>query len=155
LGVYEDLPDQPSGNELKSIVDTVVEKFISGEVDAVDVVYTQFVNSIVQTPKKIRVLPAGYTETEVSDEIREAEYEPSVEAVLEGATHRLISAQIYQAMLDARASEWSMRMMAMKNATDNAGDVIEDLTLEMNKARQSAITQELAEISGGVEAMNN
>jgi F-type H+-transporting ATPase subunit gamma len=155
LGAYEDLPDQPAGNELKAIVDTIVEKFTSGEVDAVDVIYTKFVNSIVQTPAKLRVLPAGFTETEVSDEIREAVYEPSIEAVLEGATYRLISAQIYQAMLDAKASEWSMRMIAMKNATDNAGDVIDDLTLEMNKARQAAITQELAEISGGVEAMNN
>lgn len=155
LGAYEDLPDQPAGNELKAIVDTVVEKFTSGEVDAVDVVFTKFVNSIIQTPTKIRVLPAGFTETAVSDEIREATYEPSLEAVLEGATNRLISAQIYQALLDAKASEWSMRMLAMKNATDNASDVIEDLTLEMNKARQGAITQELAEISGGVEAMNN
>jgi len=155
LGAYEDLPDQPSGNELKAIVDTIVDKFTSGEVDAVDVIYTQFINSITQTPTKLRVLPAGFTETAVSDEIREATYEPSVESVLEGATRRLISAQIYQALLDAKASEWSMRMMAMKNATDNASDVIDDLTLEMNKARQAAITQELAEISGGVEAMNN
>ncbi len=154
LGVYEELADQPAGNELKSIVDTIVDKFMSGEVDAVDVVYTKFVNSITQTPAKIRVLPAGYTETEVSDDIREAQYEPSLEAVLEGATYRLISAQIYQAILDAKASEWSMRMLAMKNATDNASDVIDDLTLAMNKARQGAITQELAEISGGVEAMN-
>lgn len=155
LGAYEDLPDRPAGNELKAIVDTVVEKFTSGQVDAVDVVYTKFVNSMIQTPVKIRVLPAGYVETTVSAEIREATYEPSLEEVLEGATHRLISAQIYQALLDAKASEWSMRMMAMKNATDNASDVIEDLTLAMNKARQAAITQELAEISGGVEAMNN
>lgn len=155
IGAYEDLADQPAGNELKSIVDTIVEKFMSGEVDAVDLVYTKFVNSIVQTPAKTRVLPAGITETEVSDSVRDAEYEPSVEAVLEGATYRLISAQIYQAILDAKASEWSMRMIAMKNATDNASDVIDDLTLEMNKARQGAITQELAEISGGVEAMNN
>lgn len=153
LGVYEDLADQPAGNELKSIVDTIVSKFTSGEVDAVDLVYTKFVNSMVQTPVKLRVLPAGFTETEVSDSVRDAEYEPSVEAVLEGATYRLISAQIYQAILDAKASEWSMRMIAMKNATDNASDVIDDLTLEMNKARQGAITQELAEISGGVEAM--
>lgn len=154
LGVYEDLPDHPSGNELRAIVDTIVDKFMSGEVDAVDVVYTQFVNSIIQTPAKVRVLPAGFTETEVSDAIREAEYEPDLETVLEGATYRLISAQVYQALLDAKASEWSMRMLAMKNATDNASDVIDDLTLAMNKARQGAITQELAEISGGVEAMN-
>ncbi|NCS83202.1 F0F1 ATP synthase subunit gamma, partial [Candidatus Saccharibacteria bacterium] len=79
----------------------------------------------------------------------------SVETVLDGIAYRLVGAQIYQALLDARASEHSMRMMAMKSATDNASDLIDDLTLAMNKARQSAITQELAEISGGVEALND
>ena len=67
---------------------------------------------------------------------------------------RMIGARLFQALLDARASEHSMRMLAMKNATDNAADLIDDLTLAMNKARQGAITQELAEISGGVEAMS-
>lgn len=154
VGVYEDLPDRPAGNELKAIVDTILEKFTSGEVDQVDVVYTKFVNSIVQTPRRLQLLPVGAdAEAEVSEAIREAEFEPSPEAVLEAVVHRLLSAEIYQAILDAKASEWSMRMLAMKNATDNASDVIEDLTLEMNKARQGAITQELAEISGGVEAM--
>lgn len=153
LGAYEDLPDQPAGNELKAIVDTIVGKFTSGEVDAVDIIYTKFVSSIVQTPISQRILPAGFKETEVSHEVRDATFEPDIETVLEGATYRLLSAQIYQAILDAKASEWSMRMLAMKNATDNASDVIEDLTLAMNKARQGAITQELAEISGGVEAM--
>lgn len=153
LGAYEDLPDQPAGNELKAIVDTIVSKFTSGEVDAVDLIYTKFVSSIVQTPLKLRILPAGFKETTVSEEIRAATFEPDIETVLEGATYRLLSAQIYQAILDAKASEWSMRMLAMKNATDNASDVIDDLTLAMNKARQGAITQELAEISGGVEAM--
>ena len=66
----------------------------------------------------------------------------------------MIGARLFQALLDARASEHSMRMLAMKNATDNAADLIDDLTLAMNKARQGAITQELAEISGGVEAMS-
>ena len=156
LGTYEDIADQPSGNELKSIVDTVIDKFLSGDVDAVDVVYTKFVNSMIQTPVKQRILPAGFEASEtISQQVRDAEYEPSVEVVLDGIVHRLISSQVYQAILDAKASEWSMRMMAMKNATDNATDVIADLTLEMNKARQGAITQELAEISGGVEAMNN
>ncbi len=81
-------------------------------------------------------------------------FEPSAEEVLDGVTYRLIEAQLFQALLDARASEWSMRMIAMKNATDNASDLADDLTLAMNKARQGAITQELAEISGGVEALN-
>lgn len=156
-GVYEDLPDKPAGNELKAIVDTILQKFISGEVDRVDVVYTKFVNSIIQTPRRLQLLPVGAdSDAEMNIELlRAAKFEPSPEAVLEAVAHRLLSAEIYQAILDAKASEWSMRMLAMKNATDNASDVIDALTLEMNKARQGAITQELAEISGGVEAMNN
>jgi F-type H+-transporting ATPase subunit gamma len=86
--------------------------------------------------------------------VRDAEYEPTPEVVLDNVVYRLLGAQIFQAILDAKASEHSMRMVAMKNATDNASDLIDDLTLEMNKVRQGAITQELAEISGGVEAMN-
>jgi F-type H+-transporting ATPase subunit gamma len=89
----------------------------------------------------------------VDAHISTALYEPSSDEVLDGIAYRLVEAQLFQALLDARASEWSMRMMAMKNATDNASELADDLTLEMNKARQGAITQELAEISGGVEAM--
>lgn len=154
LGIYENLPDHPGGSELHAILDTAIEKFASGEVDAVDVVYTKFISGMVQQAVSERVLPAGFVETEVSTEVSSAIYEPSVEAVLDGVVQRLIGAQIFQALLDARASEHSMRMLAMKNATDNASELADDLTLEMNKARQSAITQELAEISGGVEALN-
>jgi F-type H+-transporting ATPase subunit gamma len=98
-------------------------------------------------------LPAGFTETEVSEKVREALYEPNAQAVLDGVARRLVEAQIFQALLDAKASEYSMQMIAMKTATDNAGELVDDLTVAMNKVRQSAITQELAEISGGVEAM--
>ena len=73
--------------------------------------------------------------------------------MLDAVAYRLVGARLYQALLDARASEHSMRMLAMKNATDNATDLADDLTLAMNKARQGAITQELSEISAGVEAM--
>lgn len=155
IGVYEDLPDHPAGHELYAILDTARELFVSGEVDAVDIVYTEFISSLTQMARVQRVLPAGFTPTDVSDEVREAEYEPDLETVLDGVAYRLVGAQIFQALLDARASEYSMRMVAMKNATDNASDLADDLTLEMNKARQGAITQELAEISGGVEALKD
>jgi F-type H+-transporting ATPase subunit gamma len=151
---YQDLPDKPAGLELRAILDTARDKFESGEVDAVDIVYTQFISSVNQVATVQRLMPAGFDETEVSDEIREATFEPSSEAVLDAVAYRLVEAQIFQALLEARASEYIMRMLAMKNATDNANDLIDDLTLAMNKARQSAITQELAEISGGVEALN-
>lgn len=153
VAAYQDLPDDPTGVQLHAITDMAMEKFQSGEVDAVDVVFTEFLTSVNQQPKVQRILPAGYEVTEVSETIRTAEFEPSAEEVLEAVTYRLVEAQIYHALLTARASEYIMRMLAMKNATDNANDLIDDLTLAMNKARQGAITQELAEISGGAEAM--
>lgn len=153
LSSYDDLPDDLEGSEFYAVLATAAEMYRLEQVDAVDVVFTEFVSSMVQTAGVQRILPAGFVTTEVTESIRTAEYEPSVEAVLDGVAYRLVGAQIFQAMLDARASEHSMRMVAMKNATDNASDLIDDLTLAMNKARQAAITQELAEISGGVEAM--
>lgn len=154
IAAYQDLPDDPSGVQLRAIVDMAVEKFEAGEVDAVDIVFTEYVSSLNQVAKAQRILPAGYEAVEVSENVREAEFEPSEEQVLAAVTYRLIEAQVYHALLTARASEYIMRMLAMKNATDNATDLIDDLTLAMNKARQAAITQELAEISGGVEALN-
>lgn len=154
MGAYEELLDRPDGSELRAILDSARTLFTSGDVDAVDVIYTDFVSSVVQEAKVIRVLPAGFEKVIEPGVAADATYEPSTEEVLDGVAYRLVGAQIFQALLDARASEHSMRMMAMKNASDNASDLIEDLTLEMNKARQGAITQELAEISGGVEALS-
>jgi len=156
LGVYEYLPDYAEGSELHAIIDTARTQFEEGKVDAVDIIYTRFNNSLSQEAVVQRILPAGYEEAELPEGIhREVLYEPDPTTVLDGITQRLVTAQLFQALLDARASEYSMRMIAMKNATDNATDLIDDLTLAMNKARQGAITQELAEISGGVEALNN
>lgn len=153
-GAYENLPDTPDSHVFRSILDSARDQFVAGEVDAVDIVYTRFISSINQSVEVKRILPAGFESTEVSEDIQDAVYEPSPEAVLEGVAYRLIEAQLFQTFLDAKASEHSMRMMAMKNASDNAEELVDDLTLAMNKARQGAITQELAEISGGVEAMN-
>jgi len=154
VGAYEELPDRPDGNDIRAVLESARTLFTAGEVDAVDVIYTDFISSITQVAKVQRVLPAGSGQSDLPASSREVSYEPSTEEVLDGVTYRLVTAQIFQALLDARASEHSMRMMAMKNASDNASDLIDDLTLEMNKARQGAITQELAEISGGVEALN-
>lgn len=153
IAAYQDLPDDPTGAQLHAITDTAMDAFKAGDVDVVDVIYTQFISSVQQQATIQRILPAGYEKTEVSQTVRTAEFEPSPEEVLDAVTYRLVEAQVYHALLTARASEYIMRMLAMKNATDNANDLIDDLTLAMNKARQSAITQELAEISGGVEAM--
>lgn len=152
IGFYEDMPDRPSAKQLDAILETAYGKFLSGEVDAVDIIFTEFVSSIRQEVKVVRVLPAGFNPAK-GHIVTDAVYEPDLNKVIDEITHRLIGAQIFQSLLEAKASEYSMRMLAMKNATDNANDLIGDLTLAMNKARQGAITQELAEISGGVEAL--
>ena len=99
------------------------------------------------------MLPARFEATENVDSLAQVTFEPSVAEVLDSVTERLLEVQLWQALLESLASEHSMRMMAMKSATDNASDLIDDLTLAFNTARQSAITQELAEITGGAEAM--
>lgn len=153
LAVYQNLPDHPTAADLRPILNSMVDSFESGAVDAVDVIYTDFVSSIRQDVSMQRFLPAGFEAEEVSEDISQAKIEPSVDVLLQSATLRLLEAQLFQLILESSASEHSMRMLAMKNATDNASDIVEDLTLEFNTARQAAITQELAEISGGAEAM--
>ncbi len=121
--------------------------------DAVDVLYTDFRSSVVQEVSMLRLLPAAFTEEKVSVDLGAAIFEPSPKVVLDQVAERLVDVQFWQAYLESQASEQSARMMAMKTASDNAGELIDDLTLAMNTARQAAITQELAEITGGAEAM--
>jgi len=105
LGVYENLPDQPDGRELHAILDSARLKFTSGEVDAVDIIYTHFVSSINQQARVLRVLPAGFKAADEPGVASDATYEPSTEEVLDGIAYRLVGAQIFQALLDARASD--------------------------------------------------
>lgn len=153
VSVYQELPDHPDIDQLRPAITSVVGMFASGETDAVDMIFTHFVSTVSQEIQAQRLLPAGFQEVEMNEQIAHADIEPSAEALLRATAIQLLESQVYQAFLDAVASEHSMRMLAMKNATDNATDLIEDLTLAYNNARQAAITQELAEISGGVEAM--
>ena len=153
MAVYTKMPDKPSADELRPILTSVVTQFAEGSIDAVDVIFTKFISSVNSQVKRQRLLPAGFEEVELDAEMAHADVEPSASALLRAASMRLLEAQIYQAFLESTASEHSMRMLAMKNATDNASELIEDLTLEYNNARQAAITQELAEITGGAEAL--
>jgi F-type H+-transporting ATPase subunit gamma len=154
VAVFRNLPKDLQVHDLQPIIREATILFTDQKVDAVDVIYTHFYSSINQQPKTLHLLPAGFTETEVSNELAQAEFEPSVSAVLDATAKRLVDAQLWQALLESVASEESMRMMAMKNATDNANDLVDDLTLAYNNARQASITQELAEITGGAEAMS-
>ncbi len=153
VGVYAGLGENLTAADMRPILVAGVDRYVDGLVEAVTIITTKFVNSFTQTAITLPLLPAKFETTEVSHDIQQSYFEPSLEEVLEGAVIRLLESQLYQAVLDARASEHSMRRLAMKNATDNATDLVDDLTLEMNKVRQSAITQELSEISAGVEAM--
>ena len=158
VGTYEDLADRPSSVDFQTILNQATSMYEHHEVDAVTLVYTNFISSMTQTAEWMRLLPAGTEVASDPTDLRtssdEAKYEPNAEQVLSAVAYRLVGARVFQALLDARASEHSMRMIAMKNATDNASDLVDDLKLAMNKARQGAITQELAEISGGVEAIS-
>lgn len=157
LGSYDDLPDHPNGLTFHTILNQACDMFRVGDVDAVTVVYTEFLSSINQQVAWMRLLPAGTAPLSNPEEIKntevEARFEPDIPGVLDAVAYRLVGSRLFQALLDSRASEHSMRMLAMKNATDNASSLVDDLTLAMNKARQAAITQELSEISAGVEAM--
>ncbi len=151
---YPPFGDHPSANDVRPILNTVLEQYKSNQVDDVRIIYTEYKSTVSQRAQVLEVLPAKKLDIENNNELI-SNFEPDVETVVDQVTTRLVEAQIWQALLESLASEQAMRMIATKNATDNANDLIEDYTLELNSVRQAAITQELAEISGGVEAMTS
>ena len=154
IGAYHDFVDNPTAEDLRPILITALTGFQKGDFDAVDIVYTDFISSVNQLPRTSRLLPVAFEDVELSSHLEDAVFEPTPDQVLEEVTERFVEVTMMQYMLESAASEHSSRMLAMKNATDNAGEIIDDLTLAMNSARQAAITQELAEITGGAEAIS-
>ena len=172
LGSYTSMPEKPTINDLLPILETVKQAFVGSDeeavseeaekqyrrhldptTDAVDILYTDYKSSVVQEVTLTRLLPAAFADAELTADLEGAIFEPSPKVVLNTVADRLVDVQFWQAYLESQASEQSARMMAMKTASDNAGDLIDDLTLAMNTARQASITQELAEIVGGAEAI--
>ena len=153
MAAYPPLPDQPTANDVRPILNTIITQYTDEKIDDVRVLYTDFKSTVIQQAQNLQLLPAPLIDVD-SDTTPISNFEPDVETVVAEVTTRLIEAQLWQAVLESLASEHAMRMIATKNATDNANDLIDDYTLELNTARQAAITQELAEISGGAEAMN-
>ena len=145
--------DRPALLDTLDISSFVIDRYRSGEVDSVKLIYAQFVNTSVQRPVNLQLLPIE-TSSSDSDEspmmYLDYIYEPSPADVLANIAPRYVETQVYHAILEAQASEHSARMIAMQNATDNANELIEELTLDLNKARQEAITGELLDIVGGV-----
>lgn len=152
-GVYPPFPDRPSANDVRPILSTIIEKYEDESVDDVKIVYTVFKSNLVQEAQILDLLPAPLLD-EDKEKSATSNFEPDPETAIEQIATRLLEAQIWQAVLESLASEHAMRMIATKNATDNANDLIDDYTLELNTARQAAITQELAEITGGAEAIS-
>lgn len=155
LAAFPAFGDQPTANELRPILTTIIDMYASGQVDDVQLIYTKHVSSIAQIASALSLLPARLDAADANgvESLDSVTFEPSVTEVLDNVTERLLEVQVWQAMLESIASEHSMRMLSMKNATDNANDLIGDLTLAFNTVRQANITQEIAEITGGAEAM--
>lgn len=154
MAVYNAFGDRPTANDIRPMLNTILDQYKTEEADEVRILFTKFKSTVSQEAQSQQLLPA---QRAVSDGIvagTVSNFEPDVETVIDQVAIRLIEAQVWQAVLESLASEHAMRMVAMKNATDNAKDLIDDYTLELNTARQAAITQELAEITGGAEALN-
>jgi len=145
--------DYPKLADILGVATVVIEGFLKGEFDEAYVVYSQFVNTLVQRPAVRRILPV---EAEASGEVAkgsEFNFEPDQDIVLKELLPRFAEVQIYQSVLESIASEHSARMVAMRNATDNAKELRRELTLTYNKTRQANITKEVSEIASGAAAL--
>ena len=163
LAATRNLGDAPEANELIGSINVMLEAFDNGEIDRLDLVYNEFVNTMSQKPtvRQLLPLPEEMEQESVSSKEEAATskgswgytYEPDAQSLLDRLLVRYVESQVYQAVVENIASEQAARMIAMKNATDNAGNIIDDLQLQYNKARQAAITQEISEIVGGAAAV--
>jgi F-type H+-transporting ATPase subunit gamma len=165
---FSDLPSDPTTADIAPIARLAVDEFLSGNVDAVFIAYTDFINMLTQRPIVLGWLPLKPYITndqvaadlvkhvpEVSGGAADYEYEPGAAAILDEIVPRFTTLQLYQAVLESQASEHAARMVAMRNASDNASQLSADLTLVYNKARQAAITSEILDIVGGAEALQS
>ncbi len=152
---YRDIPDEPSFTQVKDITNKVVGYFIDKEYDEIYLHFNHFVSMIQQVVTESKVLPIENTEqfTNSDEQLSGAyEFEPGEAAVLDVILPQYAESMIYGGILDSKASEHSARKTAMKNSTDNAGNIIDTLTIKYNRARQAAITQEITEIVSGAAA---
>jgi F-type H+-transporting ATPase subunit gamma len=144
--------DRPTFADVLPLARLVTDDFLAGTYGRVDIVYSQFVSTLVQRPTALTILPIQPAEDTEGIPGNQFIFEPSAGAVLERLLPRFVATRLFQAVLEAKASEESSRMVAMKNATENAEELIEDLTLSYNKVRQANITREMIEIASGANA---
>lgn len=156
VGLLTQVGDTPNAQELTGVVKIMLDAYEEGKIDALHVVYNEFVNTMTQKPLSKQLLPLPVDEQENESEMAghwDYIYEPDAKELLDELLARYIESQVYQAVIENIACEQAAKMMAMKSATDNAGELIKEFQLAYNKARQAAITQELAEIVGGAAAL--
>ncbi len=145
--------EAPKVEDVIGAVKVMLDKFANGDIDKLYIVGNEFVNTMVQSPTVDQLLPLEASQDKAFKYHWDYIYEPEPQELLDALLGRYIESQVYQAVVENNACEQAARMMAMKNATDNAGDIIEDLGLIYNKARQASITQELSEIVSGAAAV--
>lgn len=155
LGDYVNLADNLPANFFAPIISTITPAMREGKCRSVNLIYTEFRSTMVQQAKILQLLPVQLPEPDKKSPADSIvyEFEPSVEAALERALRLYIESALIRARIESSVSEYAMRMMSMNNAHRNAGDLIDNLTLELNASRQAIITQEIAEITGGSEAI--
>ncbi|MBQ0720584.1 MAG: F0F1 ATP synthase subunit gamma [Gammaproteobacteria bacterium] len=151
--IVKDMGDQPAAGELIGSVKVMLDAFDEGKIDRLYLVANRFVNTMTQDPTVEQILPLEAAEDDKLKHHWDYIYEPDAKELLSGLLVRYIESQVYQAVVENKACEQAARMIAMKSATDNAGDLIDELELLYNKARQGAITQELSEIVSGAAAV--
>src|SRR3970282_210477 len=159
-GAYIGFTDRPAYEDAQAIAHRAAELFTAGEVDRVTLVYNTFISALTQRVTEQDVLPISADILETDEEERAADvlrgdfiFEPEPEEILERLLPVYLETQIYRALLESTASEQGARMTAMRTAAKNAGELIDSLTLSMNRARQAEITQEILEVVGGAEAL--
>ncbi len=154
---YTHFEDQPAFEDVAVIADRLMEDFTAGKIDRLDVVYTKFISISKQVATVETLLPLGNLasedETTGGEPSGDYEFLPSAESILEEVVPASFRVKLFKCFLDAAVSEQIARMIAMKSATENAGEIIKQLSMTFNRARQSKITQEIMEIIGGVEAL--
>ncbi len=154
IAAVRDIGEAPMVADLIGAVKAMLDAYADGKIDKLYLVGNEFVNTMTQEPTVEQLLPLVAEESETMRHHWDYLYEPDARELLEGLLTRYIESQVYQAVVENGACEQASRMIAMKSATDNAGDMIDDLQLIYNKARQSAITQELSEIVSGAAAIS-
>ena len=153
LASYTDLPGEASLDFARRLTDDLTARFISGEVDRIELLYSHFVNALVRRVRSEVFLPVGAGGTTAAPQDRGTIFEPDAEGIFAELLPRYATAKLYAALADALASEHSARMVAMGSARKNAGELVDSLTLTRNRLCQAAITREIAELVGGAEAL--